>query len=141
MKFESRILNVVAVVFFSFAAVYLWWSEIEYHRPEWAGTIVLSLSGTMCGMLGLFFVFVARRIPPRHEDRQDAEIADGAGVVGFFSPGSYWPFGLALASATAGLGLALWQMWLVAVGIVTVLIGTSGLVFEYYTGARHVDHS
>ena len=39
------------------------------------------------------------------EDRPDGEIADGAGEIGFFSPGSYWPFGLALAAAIAGLGL------------------------------------
>ena len=54
-------------------------------------------------MCGGFFWFVSRRIDPRPEDRQDAEIADGAGEIGFFSPGSYWPFGLALSAAVTGL--------------------------------------
>jgi hypothetical protein len=83
-----------------------------------------------------YFAFVASRIDPRPEDRSDAEIADGAGEVGFFSPGSYWPFGLALAALVAGLGLVYWQVWLLAVGMLAVLAATGGLLFEYYTGAR-----
>ena len=49
-------------------------------------------------MCGGYFWFVSRRIDLRPEDRDEAEIADGAGEIGFFSPGSYWPFGLALAA-------------------------------------------
>ena len=49
-------------------------------------------------MCGGFFWFVSRRIDLRPEDRPDGEIAEGAGEIGFFSPGSYWPFGLALAA-------------------------------------------
>ena len=47
---------------------------------------------------GSFFWFVSRRIDPRPEDRPDAEIAEGAGDLGFFSPGSYWPIGIAGAA-------------------------------------------
>ena len=47
---------------------------------------------------------MSRRIEPRPEDRPEAEIADGAGEMGFFSPGSYWPIGIALSAAIAGLG-------------------------------------
>ena len=68
-------------------------------------------------MCGGFFWFVSRRIDLRPEDRPDAEIADGAGEIGFFSPGSYWPFGLALAASIAGLGLVFWQCWLIGVGL------------------------
>ncbi len=63
-------------------------------------------------------------------------MSDGAGEVGFFSPGSYWPFGLALAALLAGIGLVYWQIWLVAAGMVAVLFATGGLLFEYYTGSR-----
>ena len=80
---------------------------------EWVGTVALLLSVLLCSMCGGFFWFVSRRIDLRPEDRPDGEIADGAGEVGFFSPGSYWPFGLALAAATAGLGLVFWQFWLI----------------------------
>src|SRR5205814_9125854 len=84
----------------------------------------------------LFFFTVAQRIDARPEDRPDAEMSDGAGEVGFFSPGSYWPFGLGLAALIAAIGLVYWQVWLLAIGLIGVLGATGGLLFEYYTGAR-----
>src|SRR6266540_429829 len=70
------------------------------------------------------------------EDRPDADIADGAGEVGFFSPGSYYPFGVGAATTVAALGLVFWMPWLIAVGLAAVLVGAAGLLFEYYTGTR-----
>ena len=100
------------------------------------GLTALILSACLTGMCGGFFWFVARRIEPRPEDRPDAEISDGAGDVGFFSPGSYWPFGIAAAASVAGLGMVFWQWWLIAAGLVAVIFATCGLLFEYYTGTR-----
>jgi hypothetical protein len=100
------------------------------------GTIALLLSGLLTTMCGGFFWFVSRRIDPRPEDRPDAEISEGAGEIGFFSPGSYWPFGLALAATVAGLGLVFWMVWLLAAGLIAVTAATCGLLFEYYTGTR-----
>ncbi|RQX03882.1 cytochrome C oxidase subunit IV [Micromonospora inaquosa] len=136
VRTESRIFSLVAVVFALFGAVYIAWTTQVYGHPEWAGATALLLSCALCAMCGLYFGFVARRIAPRPEDRADAEVADGAGEVGFFSPGSYWPFGLAAACAVAGLGLALWQAWLMGVGAVAVILAAAGLLFEYYTGTR-----
>jgi hypothetical protein len=87
-------------------------------------------------MCGSALWLISNRIQPRPEDSPDAEIADGAGEMGFFSPGSYWPFGIALAAVAASLGLAFFQWWLVAAGVIGVLVTTSGLLFEYYTGTR-----
>jgi hypothetical protein len=72
----------------------------------------------------------------RAEDRNDAEIAEGAGEIGFFSPGSYWPIAIALAATVAGFGMVLAQFWLLALGVVLVLFTAGGLLFEYYAG-RH----
>ncbi|HSY15313.1 MAG TPA: cytochrome c oxidase subunit 4, partial [Jatrophihabitantaceae bacterium] len=69
--------------------------------------------------------------------REDAEIAEGAGELGFFSPGSYWPFALAAAATVAGVGLAFFQMWLAFAGIGLILFMVGGLVFEYYIGGRN----
>jgi hypothetical protein len=137
MKSEFRIFGIVAVFLFAMCALYAWWtnSSLE-HGTDFVGTVALLLSGLLCLMCAGYFWFVSRRIDPRPEDRDDAEIADGAGEIGFFSPGSYWPFGMALAAVVAGLGLVYQQWWLVAVGIIAVLITTGGLLFEYYTGAR-----
>ena len=137
MKSEWRLFGLVAAFLFAAAGVYWWWTETSlFHGADAVGTVALILSGLLCLMCGGYFWFVSRRIDLRPEDRDDAEITEGAGEVGFFSPGSYWPIGLALAAVTAGIGLVFVMWWLVATGIIAVLIATAGLLFEYYTGSR-----
>ncbi|HTZ45263.1 MAG TPA: cytochrome c oxidase subunit 4 [Jatrophihabitans sp.] len=136
MKIEARIFLWTMLFVFAAAAAYGVWTEVDDGRVEVAGTAALILSGGLLGISGSFFWFVSRRIDARPEDRNDAEIAEGAGELGFFSPGSYWPLGIALAGTIAGLGLALFQMWLFAVGVVAILFTAGGLLFEYYVGNR-----
>ncbi len=128
MKVEALIFNVIAAFCAVAAVVYGFWSR------EPIGTTALALSGGLMGLIGGFFWFVARRIDARPEDRKDAEIADGAGELGFFSPGSYWPFGLAMSVALMGLALAFYYPWLIITAGVFLLITIGGLLFEYYTG-------
>jgi hypothetical protein len=128
VKVEALILNLIAVFCVVTAAVYGIWSR------EPIGTTALVLSGGLSGLIGGFFWFVSRRIDPRPEDRKDAEIAEGAGELGFFSPASYWPVTLALAAAITGLGMAFWYVWLMMIGVVALLVATGGLLFEYYVG-------
>ena len=42
-------------------------------------------------MVTFYLGFHAKKMEPRPEDRKDAEIADGAGELGFFPPYSWWP--------------------------------------------------
>jgi hypothetical protein len=128
VKVEAAIFNLITVFCIVAAIVYGVWAR------EPIGTTALVLSGGLCALIGGFFWFVSRRIDARPEDRKDAEIADGAGELGFFSPGSYWPFGLALAAALMGLALAFWYPWLVLLAGVALLITIGGLLFEYYVG-------
>ena len=128
MKVESLIFNIIAFFCIAAAIVYGFWAQ------EPIGTTALVLSGGLTGLIGGFFWFVSRRIDARPEDRKDAEIADGAGELGFFSPFSYWPFGVALGAAIMGLALAFWYYWMIAVAIVVLLITIGGLLFEYYVG-------
>ncbi|MFB6396742.1 cytochrome c oxidase subunit 4 [Polymorphospora lycopeni] len=136
MKTEWRLFLIIAGFLLFATFVYGFWTEGQLGHVEWIGTVALGLSFLLCTMCGGFFWFVSRRIDLRPEDRPDAEISDGAGEIGFFSPGSYWPFGIALAATVAGLGLVFWQLWLVAVGMVAVILTACGLLFEYYTGTR-----
>jgi hypothetical protein len=136
MKTEWRVFTIVAAFLLLVCLIYAGWTWGETGRVEWIGTVALLLSFLLCAMCGGFFWFISRRIDPRPEDRPDAEIAEAAGEVGFFSPGSYWPFGLGLAATVAGLGLALWLWWLLALGLVAVIFAACGLLFEYYTGTR-----
>jgi hypothetical protein len=102
------------------------------------GVAALILSGGLVGIPGGFFWFVSRRIDPRPEDRSDAEIAESAGELGFFSPGSYWPVTLAGAASVIGLALSFVQIWLLIVGVLFLMFAIGGLLFEYYIGGRRV---
>ena len=128
MKVEALIFNLIAVFCVIAAAVYGIWSG------EPIGTTALVLSGGLTGLIGGFFWFISRRIDPRPEDRKDADIADGAGELGFFPPASYWPFALAASAGLMGLALAFWYSWLMAIAGAALLITIGGLLFEYYTG-------
>ena len=136
MKNEYRLFLGLAAFLFAAAAVYWVWTGATVLGYEHIGTIALVVTGLLVLMCGGYFWFVSRRIELRPEDRIDAEIADAAGEVGFFSPGSYWPFGIAVAVAVTGFGLAYWMWWLIAVGIIGVLLASCALLFEYYTGTR-----
>ena len=137
MKTEYKIFVGVAAFLFGAAIVYGTWTHGQTGHLEWIGTVALVLSGLLCSMCGGFFWFVARRIDLRPEDREDGEIFEGAGEIGFFSPGSYWPFGIALSASIAGLGLVFWMWWLIAVGMLLVVFTACGMLFEYYSGTRH----
>ena len=133
MRTEFRLFAVLAGLFFAFAIAYGLWTWIDDGRVEVAGTTALVLTGGLGLIVGSYFWFVSRRIDPRPEDRLDADIAEGAGELGFFSPGSYWPVGIAFGAMIAGLGLAFSEYWLLALGLVGVLFAAGGLLFEYYT--------
>ena len=137
MKTEYKIFVGVAGFLFAAATLYGFWTRGQTGHLEWIGFVALILSGLLCSMCGGFFWFVSRRIDLRPEDREDGEIAEGAGEIGFFSPGSYWPFGIALSASIAGLGLVFWMWWLIAVGMLMVIASACGMLFEYYTGTRH----
>jgi len=128
VKVEALIFNIIGVFSVIAAVVYGLWSR------EPIGTTALALSGGLTFLIGGFFWFVSRRIDARPEDRKDADIADGAGELGFFPPASYWPFGLALSAGLMGLALAFFYSWLIVIATAALLVTIGGLLFEYYTG-------
>jgi hypothetical protein len=128
VKVEALIFSIIAVFCVVAAVVYGVWSQ------EPIGTTALVLSAGLTGLIGGFFWFVSRRIDARPEDRKDAEIAEGAGELGFFSPGSYWPLGIAAAAGAMGLGLAFFYGWLIIIAGVALIVTVGGLLFEYYVG-------
>jgi putative Mn2+ efflux pump MntP len=128
VKVEALIFNVIGVFCIAMAIVYGVWAR------EPIGTTALVLSGGLTFLIGGFFWFVSRRIDARPEDRKDADIADGAGELGFFSPGSYWPFAIALSAALMGVALAFFHAWLILLAGVALLITIGVLLFEYYVG-------
>jgi len=142
MKIEARIFLIIAVFCWLAAIGYAIWTDTSNSftngRVEPVGVAGLVLSGGLLAISGSFFWFVSRRIDARPEDRPDAEIAEAAGDLGFFSPGSYWPLGIAAAATVTAYGFAFVQMWVVLVGVLLVLFTVGGLTFEYYAHGRRL---
>jgi len=101
---------------------------------EPAGTAALAFTAGLAFLVGYYLLFTARRIDPRPEDSKTAEIAEGAGELGFYSPHSWWPLPLAFFAAMAFLGIALGGWWLFIIGAIGGILSVIGLVFEYYRG-------
>lgn len=135
MHIEARIFEILTAFFVVASIVYgTLTAKFQYGGVEWAGTTALVLSAGLCLIVATFFRFVARRLDTRPEDYEDAEISDGAGELGFYSPHSWWPILIALSASVVAVGTALWLPWLMAAGVAVVLASVAGLVFEYYLG-------
>lgn len=100
---------------------------------EPVGTVALAFTAGLAFLTGYYLLFTARRIDPRPEDSKTAEIAEGAGELGFYSPHSWWPLAVASCAAVAFLGVAV-GWWLFIMGAIGALLAVVGLVFEYYRG-------
>lgn len=127
MKVESLLFGSIALFLFVVSIVYFYLS----HDPT--GTVGLVLAGGLAAIVSSYLFFIGTKIPPRPEDRGDAEIHDGAGELGFFSPSSYWPAAIAFSAAVTASGL-IFGLWLAIIGVVLLLVAVTGLLFENFTG-------
>lgn len=128
MKLETRIFVWLVPFFVIVAAVY---AATTAWEP--VGTIALLLLGGLVGMIGVYFGMLAKRIQPRPEDDPRAEIEEGAGDYGVFSPWSWWPLVLGLAAALFFTGMAA-GWWISYIGAGVAVIGLVGWVFEFSRG-------
>jgi uncharacterized membrane protein HdeD (DUF308 family) len=129
MKTEGLLFAGLAFFFGVVAAAY--W--ILSREP--AGTTALVLSGGLGFIIGYYALFTSTRIDPRPEDDLEADVSDGAGDLGFFSPYSWWPLPVAFSAAIVALGVV-FAMWLVVLGFFMLLSSVVGFVFEYYRGVH-----
>ena len=100
---------------------------------EPVGTVALAFTAGLAFLIGYYLLFTARRIDPRPEDSKTAEIVEGAGELGFYSPHSWWPLAVAGSAALCFLGVAV-GWWLFIIGAGAAVLAVIGLVFEYYRG-------
>ncbi|MDK8662729.1 aa3-type cytochrome oxidase subunit IV [Corynebacterium coyleae] len=109
-----------------------WIGEDAYlFGVEWIGAVGLVLATALCFMLGGYLHIAESRSDVLPEDWEEAEIEDGTGVLGFFSPGSIWPFTMSASILFLGLGIAFWQFWLIAFGAVMLIWATAQLNLQY----------
>jgi ABC-type glycerol-3-phosphate transport system permease component len=134
MHIEARLFMILTAFFALAAVIYGVLTAYFANGVEWAGTTAMVMTTGLTLIIWTFFEFVARRLDTRPEDYEEAEIADGAGELGFYSPHSWWPVLVAMAAAVAAIGIAFWLPWVIVAGVAFVLAAAAGLVFEYYVG-------
>ena len=127
MKIQGKMFMWLSVFVLAMAVVYGVWSK------EPAGTTALFLAFGLAIMIGFYLGFTARRVDAGAQDDKEADVADDAGEVGFFSPHSWQPLSLAIGGALAFLSIAIGG-WLMYFSLPMILIGIWGWVFEYYRG-------
>jgi hypothetical protein len=128
MRVTGRLFGVIAFFFGLVGAIYWVLSK------EPAGTAALVFTGALGFLVAFYLLFTAKRIEPLPEDDDEGDIAEGAGVQGFYSPHSWWPLPVAAGASIIGLGLVFVMWWLIILGVVVTVIATVGLIFEYYQG-------
>jgi hypothetical protein len=131
MKIESRIFLYMVPFFLVVGIIYGFMVDWK----EWVGFLAIPITGVMSAMIGYYLSSNAKKLGAagRPEDRLDAEIHEGSGEQGLFSPWSWWPLFLAVACAGSFLGLAVgWWVFFISAGIGVVAI--IGWVNEYSRG-------
>lgn len=134
MKAEAWIFGICTVFLVLVTPAYWLITDASDQGGDWTGTSALVMTTLLAGMVTLYLGFHAKKMDPRPEDRKDAEIADGAGELGFFPPYSWWPLWCAMTLAVMVFGLAAAAWWLFIIGTALGAIALSGLIFEYYRG-------
>jgi hypothetical protein len=127
MRIEARLLIGVGMFFAVILGLY-WFTSYED-----AGTVMLLFSLVLGVLPGSYLLWWSRRMQPRPEDRDDAELADGAGAVGAFPNQSIWPFVFAMGCAGAALALV-FGLWLAILGGGLVFLAAAGYVVESRRG-------
>ena len=133
MKVEGFVFSVFTA-FLSVTAVVYWFTS-----KDPTGTAALAIASGLGLLIGGYLLVTAKRMGPRPSDLPDAEIADGAGELGHFSPGSYWPFFISAGLALTLLGLFI-GIWLALIGVVGAFAAILGLLFEHYVTRLAIEH-
>ena len=129
MKIESWLFSGGVIFFLPVCVVYGYLTNWN----EWVGIVGLLLLAGLSLMVGWYLATTAKRVGARPEDRLDAEIHEGAGEQGHFSPWSWWPITLSAAAAIGFLGLAV-GWWILYIGAGLAVVSIVGWVYEYSRG-------
>jgi hypothetical protein len=131
VRTEAHVLLFIATFFGAVAAAYWLWSY------ETSGTAMLIGSSLLGLVPGSYYLWWSHRMRVRGslrpEDRPEATMEDGAGVVGTFPSSSIWPFVLGLAAALVGLALV-FGFWTAIVGFVLAISAVVGVILESRRG-------
>ena len=125
MKVNWRLFAFLSVFYVIMTVIYY------YVGGEAVGITGMLLSACLAGIVAFYVWFTQKRIGTAiPSDNEDAEIADDAGELGFYSPHSWWPLPVAVSAVAMSLGLIIgWWLTLIALG--ALIISIIGMVTEY----------
>jgi hypothetical protein len=125
MKVNWRLFAFLSIFYVIMTVIYY------YVGGEAVGITGMLLSACLAGMVAFYVWFTQKRIGIAiPSDNDDAEIADDAGELGFYSPHSWWPLPVAVSAVAMSLGLIIgWWLTLIALG--ALIISIIGMVTEY----------
>jgi hypothetical protein len=145
VKIESSFLIGVGVFFGCVGLIY-WFLSYED-----GGTMMLFGTAALGLLPGSYYYFWHRRfdghkyffwgrtdrvVGPRPEDRSDATIEEGAGIVSTFPGSSVWPFTLGLGAFVLLLAFV-FGTWMALVGVSLVVAALIGVTAESRRGGSH----
>ncbi len=125
MKIEGWIFGVGAIFYFFVSGVYWYLSRDEI------GTTALVMTGALAFLVAFYILYTAKRVYPRPEDRDDAEVDEADPEYGFFSPHSWWPLAVGIGAMITALGL-IFAVWVLVLGVSVLMLAVIGWLFEYY---------
>jgi hypothetical protein len=143
MKIEGVFLLFLGAFFGVVGLVYWFWGYED-------GGGVMLLGATLLGFLpGSYYFFWHRRfhghkyfvvgkikpVGDRPEDRDDAEMADGAGTIDSFPGSSIWPFVLGMGAFLTVLAMV-FGIWLAFMGVPLILTALTGVTAESRRGGN-----
>ena len=111
-------------LFSGLSAFYILMAVVYYYvGGEAVGITGMILAACLAGMVGFYVWFTQKRIGfDIPSDNLNAEIADDAGELGFYSPHSWWPLPVAFCATGMGLGLIV-GWWLVVIFLAALEVG------------------
>lgn len=127
MKIQGKLFLWLSFFILIMAVVYGVWSK------EPVGTTALFLAFGLSVMIGYYLAFTAKRVDEMAQDNLEADVADEAGELGFFSPHSWQPLSLAIGGSLAFMAV-IFGWWLMYFSAPIIVIGLWGWVYEYYRG-------
>ena len=127
MRAEAKLFLYGVCFYLLVAVIYGAWSK------DIAGFVLLVFTGCLAFLTGFFLWHTSRKVFPRPEDREDANIDEADSDYGFYSPHSWWPLPVGLSCAMIVFGFV-FAIWIVVAGVACLFLSLIGFVFEYYRG-------
>ncbi|AKF27977.1 cytochrome C oxidase [[Brevibacterium] flavum] len=136
MKSSAKLMYGLTVFMAAMAVIYIFATMHvsdggNIQGVEWVGSVALVLSAGLTLMLGVYLHFTEVRVDVLPEDWEEAEVADKAGTLGFFSPSSIWPAAMSGAVGFLGFGVVYFHYWMIAVGLMLLLFTITKLNLQY----------